>query len=57
MMANRHLLRAFSMKSAAAIGLVGVFRRVKSDDGQIDEVFSRDLKWESLATALLSRAR
>jgi hypothetical protein len=25
---------------------VGVFRRVKSDDGQIDEVFSRNLKWE-----------
>jgi hypothetical protein len=24
----------------------GVFRRVKSDDGQIDEVFSRNLKWE-----------
>jgi hypothetical protein len=25
---------------------VGVFRRVKSDNGQIDEVFSRNLKWE-----------
>jgi hypothetical protein len=25
---------------------VGVIRRVKSDDGQIDEVFSRNLKWE-----------
>ena len=25
---------------------VGVFRRIKSDDGQIDEVFSRNLKWE-----------
>jgi hypothetical protein len=25
---------------------VGVFRRVKSDSGQIDEVFSRNLKWE-----------
>ena len=25
---------------------VGVFRRIKSDDGQIDEVFSRDMKWE-----------
>ena len=25
---------------------VGVFRRVKSDDSQIDEVFSRHLKWE-----------
>jgi hypothetical protein len=25
---------------------VGVFRRVKSDDGQVDEVFSRNLKWE-----------
>jgi len=25
---------------------VGVFRRVKSDGGQIDEVFSRNLKWE-----------
>ena len=25
---------------------VGVFRRVKSEDGQIDEVFSRNLQWE-----------
>jgi len=25
---------------------VGVFRRVKSANGQIDEVFSRNLKWE-----------
>ncbi len=25
---------------------VSVFRRVKSDNGQIDEVFSRNLKWE-----------
>ena len=25
---------------------VGVFRRVKGDDGQVDEVFSRHLKWE-----------
>jgi hypothetical protein len=25
---------------------VGVFRRVKSEKGQIDEVFSRNLKWE-----------
>ena len=25
---------------------VGVFRRVKGDDGQIDEVFSRHLRWE-----------
>ena len=25
---------------------VGVLRRVKSNDGQIDEVFSRNLKWE-----------
>jgi hypothetical protein len=25
---------------------VGVFRRVKRDNGQIDEVFSRNLKWE-----------
>ncbi len=25
---------------------VGVFRRVKSGNGQIDEVFSRNLKWE-----------
>ena len=25
---------------------VGVARRVKSNDGQIDEVFSRNLKWE-----------
>lgn len=25
---------------------VGVFRRVKSDSGQIDEVFSRNLRWE-----------
>lgn len=25
---------------------IGVFRRVKSDGGQIDEVFSRNLKWE-----------
>lgn len=25
---------------------VGVFRRVKGDNGQIDEVFSRNLKWE-----------
>ena len=25
---------------------VGVFRRVKRDSGQIDEVFSRNLKWE-----------
>ena len=25
---------------------VSVFRRVKSDGGQIDEVFSRNLKWE-----------
>jgi hypothetical protein len=25
---------------------VGVFRRVKSDNGQIDEVFSRNLQWE-----------
>lgn len=25
---------------------VGVFRRVKTQDGQIDEVFSRNLKWE-----------
>jgi hypothetical protein len=25
---------------------VGVFRRVKSDDGQTDEVFSRNLRWE-----------
>jgi hypothetical protein len=25
---------------------VGVFRRVKSDEGQIDEVFSRNLQWE-----------
>ena len=25
---------------------VGVFRRVKSESGQIDEVFSRNLKWE-----------
>jgi hypothetical protein len=25
---------------------VGVFRRVKSEGGQIDEVFSRNLKWE-----------
>jgi hypothetical protein len=25
---------------------IGVFRRVKSSDGQIDEVFSRNLKWE-----------
>jgi hypothetical protein len=24
----------------------GVFRRVKSEKGQIDEVFSRNLKWE-----------
>jgi hypothetical protein len=23
-----------------------VLRRVKNDDGQIDELFSRDLKWE-----------
>ena len=23
-----------------------VFRRVRSDSGQIDELFSRDLKWE-----------
>jgi hypothetical protein len=25
---------------------VGVFRRVKSENGQIDEVFSRNLRWE-----------
>ena len=25
---------------------VGVFRRVKGDGGQVDEVFSRYLKWE-----------
>ncbi|HMD94022.1 MAG TPA: hypothetical protein VKG80_15440 [Trebonia sp.] len=25
---------------------VGVFRRVKRDSGQMDEVFSRNLKWE-----------
>jgi len=25
---------------------IGVFRRVKSDAGQIDEAFSRDLAWE-----------
>jgi hypothetical protein len=25
---------------------IGVFRRVKNDSGQIDEVFSRNLKWE-----------
>jgi hypothetical protein len=25
---------------------VGVFRRVKSGSGQVDEVFSRHLKWE-----------
>jgi hypothetical protein len=25
---------------------IGVFRRVKSGNGQIDEVFSRNLKWE-----------
>ena len=25
---------------------VGVFRRVKADGGQLDEVFSRHLKWE-----------
>jgi hypothetical protein len=25
---------------------IGVFRRVKRDGGQIDEVFSRHLKWE-----------
>ncbi|MGH3247576.1 MAG: hypothetical protein ACRDOI_15405 [Trebonia sp.] len=25
---------------------VGVFRRVKSEKGQIDEAFSRNLKWE-----------
>lgn len=25
---------------------IGVFRRVKSDSGQIDEVFSRNLRWE-----------
>lgn len=25
---------------------VGVFRRVKSKNGQIDEVFSRNLRWE-----------
>jgi hypothetical protein len=25
---------------------IGVFRRVKSDRGQIDEVFSRNLLWE-----------
>ena len=24
----------------------GVFRRVKSENGQIDEVFSRNLRWE-----------
>jgi hypothetical protein len=24
----------------------GVFRRVKTDQGQVDEVFSRNLKWE-----------
>ena len=24
----------------------GVFRRVRTDQGQIDEVFSRNLKWE-----------
>ena len=27
-------------------GPVGVFRRVKGDGGQVDEVFSRHLKWE-----------
>jgi hypothetical protein len=25
---------------------VGVFRRVKSENGQVDEVFSRNLRWE-----------
>jgi hypothetical protein len=25
---------------------VGVFRRVKGDSGQVDEAFSRHLKWE-----------
>jgi hypothetical protein len=25
---------------------VGVFRRIKGDGGQVDEVFSRHLKWE-----------
>ncbi len=25
---------------------IGVFRRLKSDGGQIDEVFSHNLKWE-----------
>jgi hypothetical protein len=25
---------------------VGVFRRLKGDSGQVDEVFSRHLKWE-----------
>jgi hypothetical protein len=25
---------------------VGVFRRVRSEDGQVDEAFSRNLKWE-----------
>ena len=25
---------------------IGVFRRLKSDSGQIDEAFSRNLKWE-----------
>jgi hypothetical protein len=25
---------------------VGVFRRVKSNSGQVDEVYSRHLKWE-----------
>ena len=24
----------------------GVLRRVKNDEGEIDEIFSRDLKWE-----------
>jgi predicted neutral ceramidase superfamily lipid hydrolase len=25
---------------------IGVFRRVKGENGQIDEVFSRNLRWE-----------
>ena len=45
-MAEKITYYALLMTSVATPSLVGVLRRVGRDDGNVDEVFSRNLTWE-----------
>ncbi|HEX7162710.1 MAG TPA: hypothetical protein VF223_15915 [Trebonia sp.] len=45
-MANKITYFAIVDESSSRIRPSGVLRRVENDEGEVDEVFSRNLKWE-----------